>query len=423
MRTGRPVFCVLAAAYSGAAVYYMTSTGASIAMSFYFYLGVMMVMQKKKYLAAVCAVLVPVVAFVLFWLTLGHHVWGRVFWGNMIEYLVFFAHGHGGGALPIHESLKYRHYWAAFMAFSLPLFYTATLLSIGCLVYLRKIKGEHVLAAVIAVYGLANYEYFVVRSAVTNYYINALPFVLLCCFWLNLGLQRLEARTRGRVVLGVVLLGFYALFTNQNYISYPNLFNFSKNPMVDVTVAQLHPDRQGYFSHLVKAVKEEDKLPVNSLGETVEDIRTERDFKSDEELKGYFRQASDFSEDARLIQSLTKQGERIALVSSFETKLLIQAQRRPFFYHIPLLTSQPMRLRMYPPDAAHSPRFLADTLRQLDVEKPAYVFVENVFLQERIPASTFQNNANMTAIAAHIREHYRPHTKGKYLTAMRRKDL
>ncbi len=431
LRTGRPLFLVIAGLYSGAAFYYMTSTGACVIGAFYFYLAALWLVPhlRRQYFAAgrqralimAGGASVIVSAFVLFWLTLGDHVFSRTFWHNMGEYLDFFSHGHAGGVLPIYESLKYRHFWASLMGFVLPLAYLTAFFFVGTLVYLKKVRNEHFLAVVIAVYGLANYQYYVVRSAVTSYYMNALPFVLLAAFGLAVIARRLDAVWQKRVIWGSLLLSIYALTTNHNYISYPNMFNFSRNPMTDITVAQRYPDRRGYFNHLVKAIKEEDKLPVNSLGDAVEDIRTEDDFKNDQELKEYFHSEFDFTDDAELIRSLTKEGQGVAVLSSFETRVLMQAKRAPFFYHIPLITSQPMRLRAYPADAAHSPNFLKDTLGQLEKDKPEYVFMEKVFLRENIPASYQDGNPNIVAIAQYIRAHYTSVRQGKYLTAMKRK--
>ncbi|MBI4309401.1 MAG: hypothetical protein HY591_03620 [Candidatus Omnitrophica bacterium] len=430
LRSGRVVFLALAAVYSGAALYYMTATGMCVLAAFYFYLAALLAVPhlRRHYFpaprvlgqAAGCGILAVACAFGLFWLTLGREVWSKTFWHNMTEYLMFFAHGHAGGVLPIYESLKYRHFWASFMGFLLPLSYLAALLFIGALVCLKKVRNEHLLAAVIAVYGLANYQYYVVRSAVTSYYMGALPFVLLACFWLALALEHLGPVWRRRVLGSALALSIYALTTNHNYISYPNLFNFSRDPMVDITVAQRYPDRQGYFNHLVKPMAEQDKLPVNSLGEVFEDIRAEDSFKSDEELKNYYRGEFDFAQDARLIQSLTRAGERVAVLSSFETKILLQAKRTPLFYHLPMITSQPMRMRAYPADAAHSPNFLADTLRQLQQARPEYVFIQRIFLQQDVPASYLENNANITAIVRYVRGHYSVAGQGKYLAALKR---
>ncbi len=429
LRTGRMRFLYAAAIYSGAAVYYMISTGVYLAAAFYVYLAFLLLVPhlRRSYFpdlrrlawGLVSGAVVVVSALFFFWLTLGHWVWSKLFWHNLIEYLSYFSDGRG--ALPIYESLKYRNFWASLMGFALPLLYVFTAIFVGILLALRKIRAEHLIVVVIAVYGLANYQYYVVRSAMTSYYINAVPFVLLCAFWLSLGLKRLDARWARRVLWGALALGAYALVTNHNYISYPNVFNFSPNPMVDSLVAQRFPDRQGYFNHQVKAMKEEDKLPLNSLGDTFEDIRTEESFTSDEELKAYFRQEFDFPEDARLIGRFTAPGEETAVLSSFETKFLIQAKRPPFFYHLPLITSQPMHMRAWPADASHSPKFLSDTIGQIETARPQYIFVEKVFLQDKIPPAYTENHPNITALVAYIRSRYTPVEEGKYLSALKRK--
>lgn len=430
LRTGRLRFLWPAALYSGFAVYYMTSTGACVLATFFFYLAALLIVPhlRRQYfpgrrwiMAAACAAAALLTGFMFFWATLGAHAWGKTFWQNMVEYLLFFAHGHGGGVLPIYESLKYRNFWASIMGFVLPLAYLGTAFFVGGLVYLNKIRREHLIVVVIAVYGLINYQYYVVRSAMTSYYENALPFVLVCCFWLALAIKRLRPAAARRLSILCLAASIYALVTNHNYISYPNMFNFSRSPMVDRTVAQHFPDRQGYFNHQVKGIKEQDKLPVNSLGETGEDIRTEDSFASDRELKEYFRREFDFSQDAALIKSLTAEGQEVALLSSFETKILMQAGRPPFFYHVPLIASHPMRMRAWPGDSAHSPNFLKDTLRQLEVSRPPYIFVEKVFIQDKIPESYAQSNPNIFALVNYIRSHYTPAAQGRYLAAMKRK--
>ncbi len=425
LQTGRGIFLILAALYSGFAVYFMTSTGIFIVVTFFAYLAGMLVLQSLRKeiiisprLLAAAAVIPVVSAFVFFWITLGGHVVSQTFWKNVIEYMSYFSNGRG--ALPIFESLKYRNYWVALMALAVPLLYVATAVSVGIALWKEKVDRKYLFVVTIAVYGLVNYQYFVVRSAMTSYYINAVPFVLLCAFWADIAVKCYMPAKKGKIYGLCAILAFYALATNHNYISYPNLFNFSRNPLVDITVAQRFPDRQGYFHHLVKHIKEEDKVAFNAAGDGDEHLMTEDSFKTDKELIDFVKSENDFSLDAALIDSLVSSKEPTAVLSSFETKILIQAKRAPFFYHTPLITSQPMRVRYFPADAAHSPSFLADTLRQLEDKKPAYVFIENVFLQEIIPASYRESNANILTIIAYIRQNYTPFKRGQYLTAMKR---
>ncbi len=420
LQTGRILFLILAAAYSGFAVYYMTSSGICIIMTLYFYMAGAFLLGHLKKQHLWVAILPLVVAFIFFWMTLGAHVFSSLFWKNCIEYMSYFATGRG--ALPMFESLKYRNFWVGLIALAMPLLYVATVLTLSILMWHKKIDRKYFLCVVIAVYGLVNYQYFVVRSAMTSYYLSAVPFVLICAFWVHIILKQLKSADVKKVQWACLILALYALVTNHNYISYPNVFNFSANPMTDIKVAQRFPDRQGYFHHLVKHIKEEDKVLLNAAGDQDEHLATEDSFKNDQQLIRFIEQESDFTKDAKLITDLIGSNERVALLSSFETKILIQAKRAPFFYHTPLVTSQPMRVRYFPADAAHSPSFLKDTIAQLADQRPTYVFIENVFLQDVYPASYKESNANILTIVSYIRQNYAPYAQGQYLTAMKRKD-
>jgi len=428
MRCGQSQWLIFAALYSGFAPYYMTSGGMCVMATFYVYLSALIILpflrhqifsdpSKRRWYFL--SVVLPVLsALVFFGTTLKGHIFPKEYWHNLLDYLDVFSRR---AALPMYESLKYRHFWAFFMSMVMPFAYLATLLYISVGLYTQKIKKEWLFTALLCIYGLANYQYYVVRSAITSYYVDALPFVLIICFWFMYCLEFLPLVWRKRLKAAAVTLSFYALLTNQNYLAYPNLMNFSRNPMTDNLVIQRFPDRQGYFNNMFKNVKEQDKLPTNDLGTAQEDIRTEDDFKNDAALADYYRSHFDFSQDAALIRRLTKPGERVALISSFETKILIQANRSPFFYHFPLLTSRPMTFRIFPSDAAHTPAYLGDTIGALEDRRPEYVFMEKVFLQDSLPPSYRENNARVLAVIVYVKSHYQPFSNGRYLIAMKRK--
>ena len=120
------------------------------------------------------------------------------------------------------------------------------------LAYIWEDPKEWLFTALLCIYGLANYQYYVVRAAITSYYVNVLPFVLIVCFWFMHCLEFLPLVWQKRLKAAAVILSFYALLTNQNYLAYPNLMNFSRNPMTDNLVIQRYPDRQGYFNAMYK---------------------------------------------------------------------------------------------------------------------------------------------------------------------------
>ncbi|MBI3315136.1 MAG: hypothetical protein HYZ86_04285 [Candidatus Omnitrophica bacterium] len=49
------------------------------------------------------------------------------------------------------------------------------------------------------------------------------------------------------------------------------------------------------------------------------------------------------------------------------------------------------------------------------------MFMERVFLQDKVPASYQENNVSIVAVVAYIRDHYTSGAQGKYLVAMKRK--
>jgi hypothetical protein len=418
MRSGKSRWLILAALYSGFAVYYMTSGGMCVLVTFYVYLIALFMKDPSKSRWYYLSWALPLIsALIFFGVTYGNHVWQKEFWHNLLEYMEVFSNR---GAVVMFESLKYRHFWAFFMSMVLPFTYVATLLYTGVCLYLEKDPGERLFVAGLSIYGLANYQYYVVRAGITSYYVDVLPFVLIVCFWFMRCLEFLPLMWQKRLKAAALVLSFYALLTNQNYLAYPNLLNFSRNPMTDNLVIQRFPDRQGYFNNMYKNAKEQDKLPVNDLGNAQEDMRTEDDFKNDADLVAFYRNHFDFSQDAALIQSLTKPGERVALVSSFETKILIQANRAPFFYHFPMLSSRPMTFRIFPSDAAHIPSFQSDIIDEIQKRDPAYVFMEKVFLQDSLPPSYQEEYDRVLAVVNYIKAHYQPYQYGQYLVALKR---
>jgi hypothetical protein len=251
--------------------------------------------------------------------------------------------------------------------------------------------------------------------------VDALPFVLIVCFWFTHYLAFLSLVWQKRIKAAVVILSFYALLTNQNYLAYPNLMNFSRNPMTDNLVIQRFPDRRGYFNIEARTGGDNDRLLANDLGENQDDMRTEDDFKNDADMVDYFHSHFDFKEDAALIDQLTKPGERVALISSFETEILIQSNRAPFFYNFPLLESRHMTFRTYPKVGDWVTSFESDTIKDLEARRPLYIFMEKVFLQDSWPVSYQDTRKKVIAVIAYVRGHYEPFLQGKYLVVMKRK--
>ena len=255
------------------------------------------------------------------------------------------------------------------------------------------------------------------------------------------------------------LRDLHALITNHNYLAYPNMINISRNPLIDRLVAQRLPDGRPYFNHLYRQYSEAVKVPKNSLGENFEDLRSEEDFSSQEELKDYYRKEFDFTEDALLIQKLTGPKDKVPLISSFDIKILMQANRRPFFYHFPMVISRPMRLRMFGVTGMYTTDYLKKTVTQLETDKPEFIFMERLYLiglfqindfkvanintfsplekrpnidyhtifnEEKVNSPTVPNyyyymTPALMSLLEYVKDHYVFYADGKYLVAMKRK--
>ena len=341
----------IAALSCACALFYMIETGLYLTTAFYAYLfmnwltpslrGGMFATIKEKMSVALCAVSVPLGAVFFYWLAVGNHVADHQFWYNNFEFTKFFTGGLGLGHF--YGGLQYGQFWDLLMGFSFPIVYLLTILIIGTLCVLGRLAPQHVMVVVLCIYGLGLNHYYVAMATANNYYTRAMPFVFVVFYWISLGMAGLSREVR--IGIGIFLVAFstYALWTNHHFLSYPNCLNFSRDPLVDTLVAEELPGRRSYYFHTVKDYPEEMKVSVNSLGQKDEGLKD--DFDPDEELKEYYFLKIRFPQDARLITSLTGPHGAVALISSFETEILMEAKRKPLFYYFRFIGSRPLGMR------------------------------------------------------------------------------
>jgi hypothetical protein len=426
-RRGQFYFLPLAGAVCGLGLLHITDTGVYLLIAYLFYLAwwaFEKVIYEKDPLKDIlgnvllCLAAVLVSALIWFYVCVGSSVWSKIFWKHMLERADFFFIGHGN--LPMYKSLIEGDYGSSLMSFVVPLAYCGTFLTVVSLIILKKIDRQHILAALLCVYGLGLYHYHVLRSGNTSFYAVCIPFVFVLCWLAQIMMGNMTQRHR--TWSGCILLAgsAFALFSNHGFLSYPNVFNFSADPIVAPTVAWPNKNLPFYFNNTPKRYPESFKLPANSLGEKDEDLRTEADFKTDKELKEYFGQEFDFKQDAQLIDQLTSPSEPVALMSSFEVGILMQADRKPFFYYFPLVLSRPMRMRMFGFSILWSSDQLAQIMAQLEKSKPDYVFMEKVFLARQVPQTYLYLFPEELVILSYLDKNYKPYQFGKYLVALKR---
>lgn len=418
-----------AGATAGVAIFHISSDGIYLAATYYAYLLIQMVLPRFRaklfparrdwWFLPLYILLPPVVTLTALWWLVGPKLFTPEFGHNLGEFIEYFISGFG--LVPVYESLQNRYFLSNLMGFVIPLVYVLTMIIVGSLVYLRKIKDEHLFVVVLCIYGLGIFHYYVARSAVTSYYAVCLPYVYILAFWVKTVLARVTRKYAHAAIAAIFLLSFYALFTNHNFISYPNLFNFSRNPMTDMRVAQRLPTGNFYFNHLFVQTPQELRFQANSLGQRDEKFKFENQFNSDDMVVAYYSKESDFSEDAALIRRLTPKNAKVPVISSFEIKILMQADRAPFFYYFPLVISRPMDMRTFPVSSLYTVGHLKKTIGQLENAKPEYIFMERIFLNKEVPADYFYNDPAFMEIMSYVHTNYLPQDTGKFLVAMKRK--
>jgi len=416
-----------AASVCGLSCFYMIDTGTYMTVTFLFYLIASLILDlqdiplsmiRKKILnTAGIFLIAPLVTLGCLWLSQGPYLFTKIFWKNLFDTTTYFLLGHD--ALHMYKSLMDGKYLESWMGFFIPWVYTFVLIVTSTLLFLKRISRENLFVATMAVYGLGLYHYYTCRSADTSYYVVALPFVFILGFMFDRVVAEVSYRRQVlAAVLGVVI---FALVTNHYFLDYPNFLNLSKNPMTHPVINIKPEDGIGFFNHNDLKWPEQFKLATNSLGETDEKLKTENDFTDDGQLKDFFHQEFDFSPDAVLIDHLTGEGERVPLISSFETKILMQADRRGFFYFSPFTDTRPMRMRMFVMTAMWSTERLNNTLQRLQEAASPYIFMEKIFLTPSVPATYEYLYPDLLILLNYIRQHYVPYEQGHFLIAMKRK--
>jgi len=428
-RRGNFNILMAAGAVCGLALFYVSDTGVYLFLAYIFYLcwlvlegiGQKQQLWKSTLRPVLCgAATVLFCTFVFFYAFQGAHLWSKDFWANMTEQIQLFLIGHGD--LPIYKSLVEGNYLESLMGFIMPLVYGGVFITVVSLCFLKKIDRRNIIVAVICVYGMGLYHYYVCRSAGTSYYSVGIPFVFVLC-WLCLQAGKfLGARHRHAWWVIVLASAVFSLFTNHAYLNYPNMFNFSPNPIIAPLVKWPNKDLPFYFNNIPRGLSPGLKLSANSLGQEDEDLRIETDFKTDGEFKDYFKSEFDFREDADLIDRLSTPDQAVALISSFETRILMQADRRSFFYYFPLIDSRPMRMRIFPFTSLLSTHRLQVTLDQLEKSRPPYIFMEKILMAQSVPSSYEYLYPELLVILGYIHRHYVPFSQGHYLIALKRND-
>ncbi len=362
-------------------------------------------------------IFIPVVVFILYYAIVRDHIFTGTFWANTAGFASYFAKGFFYS--PMLDPLKRGNYLMVIGGILIPMWYLFCLFFFGWRYLTPARRSRDIWIVLLSVYGLGIFTYFVGMSH--KYSTVSLPATFISFLVLDEILARASPHWKFRITWTLMAVSIYALAVEPMFKAYPNWLNISRDPVVDERVTMKTPNGKPYFQQLAIDFPEWIKVPVNSLGETDEKFKYEKDFVNSDALKSYYRLETAFVEDAGLIRRLTSPGDRVALLSSFEVMILSKAQRKPLFYYFPLLNSHPMRMRNFVVTTIFSYPQLSQSIDQLNAAMPPYIFMEKVFLTEQVHPWYFEQFEDLIALIRWIKYYYTPVEQGKYLVAMKRK--
>lgn len=372
-RTQQKRYIALAAFLVGLALAWTLDAGVYLYLTFIVFLAIDAYIKKftltqcMLWLRVACIPLM--VAMGIVFIINGPGIFASAFFKNTFEFALLFVNG--WGALPMTDALKDKQFFAVIIGFIVPCIYLATLLYGGAVVFLRR-QTEYIFPVIIAIYGLGLYQYFIHRSAVTSYSVVSIPCVLIGCFWLSRLLRQLSQQKARVVLTALCVIGTLTLVTNRLMAYYPHIGQGNNKELV------------GY--------------------------------------QNFMAQSWNLTIDAKLIQQFSSPDDKVAIISSFETALLMQAQRKPLFYYSPLIDSQLFNQKSFGGTYLHTKERLTNFFNLLESTKPTHIFIETQFINGQLPTTFYQKYPSLANIVMYAQSKYRLQQQGQYLSVYTRFD-
>ena len=378
LRTTNRTLIAASGLVCGLALFYISGTGIYLLAAYYAYVFFVFFMPHtrpliyrtaKDILFIVLLFMIPLAAGLLFifWET-GPAVLTGEFWKNSTEMIRFATQGLH--AIPVMDILKNKSFFNFFMALAVLLTYLFTLIFVTGLHWFGRLNRESLVAAVLSVYGLCSYHYFVLRSTPGAYFAVSVPFVLILAFWAREAIRYLGSALQRRIGLFLSVAAILALLTTDSFTRYPHLFNAQRS----LCASEIQHMAETFIS----------------------------------------------PDDVALIRRLTGADERVCLISSFEVATLIASDRKPFFYMFNLVHSRAMPMREFGGWKLIGPYQFKRMMKRLSGEAPPYVFIEYKLISGALPEIYYRHYRTFSECVDYLKAHYRPVEVGKYLAALKR---
>jgi hypothetical protein len=265
---------------------------------------------------------------------------------------------------PMMAPLRVRQFFPFFMGYFVPLFYVFSLL-----VMMGRKNAQNSsrmsLPVVICIYGLMIFVDYLEHPMIGFYGSLMVPAILILLWWLDQIFISSKTLIKRGVYAGILLLAIGALLTNRLMLVYPNIIYQDKR----------FASERAYYEHFDAIVQ-----------------------------------------SASLIRQLTRENQKIALLSNFETALLMQAHRQPLFTHFPVMDSSfsngPGGLNLITKNQC------LGLINSLQEENALYVFVD-----ERLWSLGPQvlGNSGLNAVLSYLHNHYQEYSHQGFLVALQRR--
>ncbi len=287
---------------------------------------------------------------------------------NTFAFSALFRQGFSNN--PIWENIgNVIPFWTGIL---IPTIYLLTVCLVGTRCYRQSLNYENLLVIMFAIYGLLSWNYYICRAYWGSLIYFCIPFIFVCCYWVDQMLKFVEPSTRKNILFAMLVMAVFILVTADNFIKSPNIFNITRDDMVK--------DKQSMQEKFISL------------------------------------------QDTQLITQFTGPEEKVCLISSFDTALLISANRKPFFYYSPLLQNAPANTpNFYAMNLFTKTRF-EQTLNELKKARPQYVFMEKKIYERKIREHAPYMFEPMFLLQERYFNNYTLITAGKHLLVLRKNE-
>lgn len=266
---------------------------------------------------------------------------------------------------PLMAPLRVRQFFGFFMGFFVPLFYVFSLL-----VLMGQIKvqsaSQRRLPVTFCIYGLMIFVDYIAHPIVGFYGSLMVPAILVMLWWLKQLFSSSTLFVKRGAYAGIFLLVTGALLTNRLMLTYPN---------------SIFQDKERFAQE-----------------------------------RAFYEHFDQIAPSASLIRQLTKENQKVAVLSNFETALLMQAARPPLFNNFPVMFSNlensPGGLNL------KTQKQCLGLIDSLVEENALYVFVDARLLALSPQAL---GNSGLNTVLNYLRNHYQGFAHQGFLVALQRR--